>query len=201
MYKKYLKFYKIKIIIIFLFFFVKYIDIKDKIYITLTSWKGRINLIHKNIEHLLNIKYKRKKIILNLAIEEFPNKKYELPKEILNLLKNHRNFQIFWVKNNNNVFKKLIPTINRFKKDLIVTVDDDIVYPYDCIEKMIKYYYKLGGKNPVSFGPKCTDWDINGTIINSHFGAGSIVKYEFFNNPFSLLRFSLFYFWRNKSFI
>ena len=27
-----------------------------------------------------------------------------------------------------------------------------------------------------------TDWNINGTIINSHFGAGSIVKYEFFNN-------------------
>ena len=47
---------------------------------------------------------------------------------------------------------------------------------------MIKCFNKLGGKNPVSFGTKYSDWNINGKTINSHLGAGSIVKYEFFNN-------------------
>ena len=182
-YINYFKYVLLVLIIIIHFLFLsKNLYSHEKLYITLTSWKGRINLIHKNLENLLNNKIKPKKIILNLAIEEFPKKNSELPKEILNLLYGYKNFEIFWVEKNNNVFKKLIPTINRFKKDLILTVDDDISYPYDCIEKMIKCYYKLGGKNPVSFGTNYTDWNISGKIINSHFGAGSIVKYEYFNN-------------------
>jgi hypothetical protein len=74
----------------------------------------------------LNNTIKAKKVILNLAQEEFPSKNLELPKEILALLKKYNNFEIFWVKENNNVFKKLIPTLNRFKKDLIISLDDDI---------------------------------------------------------------------------
>lgn len=173
----------ILLLLVFFIFASKKLYHHNIFYVTLTSWKGRINLIHSNLENLLiNNKNKPKKMILNLAIEEFPKKNAELPKEILNLLKKHRNFEIFWVENNNNVFKKLIPTINRFKNDLIITVDDDIVYPKDCFEKMIKCYNKIGGKNPVSFGHEFTDWNINGKIINTHFGAGSIVKYEYFNN-------------------
>ena len=117
-----------------------------------------------------------------LTIEEFPNKNLELPKELLNLLKENKNFEIFWVKTNNNVFKKLIPTLNRFRNKLIITIDDDILYPKDMIENMIKCYKKLGGKNPVSFGTSSSDWNINGKIIHSHYGAGSIVKYKYFNN-------------------
>lgn len=154
----------------------------EKVYITLTSWKERINYIHKTLESLLNNTIKPKKLILNLSEEEFPNKKLDLPKTILNLIKRYNNFEIFWVKKNNNVFKKLIPTLNRIKKDLIITVDDDTLYPKDMIEKMLNCYKKLGGNNPVSFGNKKTDWKINGKIISSHYGAGTIVKYKFFNN-------------------
>ena len=47
---------------------------------------------------------------------------------------------------------------------------------------MLNCYVKNGGRNPVSFGSKASDWRINGTIIHSHFGAGSIVKYKYFGN-------------------
>ena len=184
--KKESLFIKCKIIIIFIIFVLCIIKINsfhnENIYITLTSWKGRINYIHDNLERLLYNTIKPKKLILNLSIEEFPKKNLELPIEILNLLKKHNNFEIFWVKKNNNVFKKLIPTLNRFKKELIISVDDDIFYPNDVIENMLKCYKKLGGNNPVSFGPKDTDWKINGKIINSHYGGGSIVRYKYFNN-------------------
>ena len=168
--------------LLFIALFTKYAYHQEDIYVTLTSWKGRIKFIHNCLENLLQNTIKPKKIILNLAIEEFPNKFSELPKEILFLLKKYQNFEIFWVKKNNNVFKKLIPTINRYKKDLIITVDDDIIYPNDSIEKMLKCYNRLGGKNPVSFGQQSSDWNINGTTINTHYGAGSIVKYKYFNN-------------------
>lgn len=117
-----------------------------------------------------------------MSKEEFPKKNLELPIEILNLLEKYNNFEIFWVNKNNNVFKKLMPTLNRFKRDIIITVDDDILYPNDLLENMLKCYKKLGGNNPVSFGTKSSDWNINGKIIHSHYGGGSIVSYKYFNN-------------------
>ena len=111
-----------------------------KLIITLTSWKGRINFIHKNLEKILYNKIKPKKLILNLSREEFPKKNLELPIEILNLLERYNNFEIFWIDKNNNVLKKLIPTLNRFKRDIIITVDDDILYPNDIFENMLKCY-------------------------------------------------------------
>jgi hypothetical protein len=155
-------------------------NVKEKIIVTLTSWKKRINKAHKSIAILLNNSLKPDKVVLNLAIEEFPKKNLELPKSILNLL-NFKNFEIFWVSKNNNVFKKLIPTINRYKNDLIITIDDDIIYPFDLIENVIKNYIKYGYNRPMSFGSKTSDWIINKKRINSHYGACSIVKYKFFN--------------------
>ena len=175
---------KLKILLIFLlsFIFQTFLNSNENLIVTLTSWKGRINLISKNLERLLNNTIKPKKLILNLAKEEFPRQNLELPQEILKLLKNYKNFEIFWVEKNNNVFKKLIPTLNRFQNDLIITVDDDILYPYNSIENMLKCYKKYGGNIPVSFGPKSTDWNIKGKYIHSHYGAGSIVKYKYYNN-------------------
>ena len=155
------------------------INLKEKVIVSLTSWKKRINNAHKSIEILINNTYKPDKIILNLAVEEFPKKNLELPKSILRLL-NFNNFEIFWVYKNNNVFKKLIPTINRFKTDLIITIDDDVIYPFDLIENVIKNFIKFGSNKPMSFGNKFSDWIINNTRINSHFGPCTIVKYEFF---------------------
>ena len=155
------------------------INLKEKIIVSMTSWKKRINNAHKPIEILINNTYKPDKIILNLAVEEFPKKNLELPKSILKLLK-FKNFEIFWVYKNNYVFKKLIPTINRFKNDLIITIDDDIIYPFDLLENIIKNFIKFGSNKPMSFGSIYSDWLINKSRINSHYGACSIVKYEFF---------------------
>ncbi len=184
LYSNNFKFKKIIFIIIILLFIILNNNsyYHNKIIVTLTSWKGRINFIHKNLEKLLNNTIKPKRLILNLSKEEFPKKNLELPIEILNLLEKYNNFEIFWVNKNNNVFKKLIPTLNRFKRDIIITVDDDILYPNDLFENMLKCYKKLGGNNPVSFGTKSSDWNINGKIINSHYGRGSIVSYKYFNN-------------------
>ena len=63
-----------------------------------------------------------------MATDEFPKKKLKLHENLLNLLRNI-NFEIYLDKENTNVFKKLMPSLNRFKEDLIITVDDDILYP------------------------------------------------------------------------
>ena len=47
-------------------------------------------------------------------------------------------------------FKKLIPTLNRFKEDIIITTDDDVLYPYDMIEIGLKEFKKIKEKQPMS---------------------------------------------------
>ena len=87
----------------------------------------------------------------------------------------------------NNVFKKLIATLNRYKEDIIITTDDDVLYPYDMIETALKEYKSNKEKNPMSFGGYQTDWVINKTKIHSHYGALTIVKYIFFNEKLNEL--------------
>ena len=170
------------------------INIKERIILTMTSWKKRINHCKTTIELLLTNSLPPYKLILNLAEEEFPRKNLELPESLLSLLQ-YPNFEIFWVKENNKVFKKLIPTINRYKKDLIITVDDDVIYPNNLIEKVIYYFRKHGSKNPMSFGGKFSDWkflkkkksSFKRVRIGTHYGACSIVKYDFFKEKINEL--------------
>lgn len=44
-------------------------------------------------------------------------------------IKKYLFFEIYLVKENTSVFKKLMPSLHRFKEDLIITVDDDVLYP------------------------------------------------------------------------
>ena len=93
-----LYFKKLILVILYFVFIIINFSCHEKIYVTLTSWKGRINFIHKNFECILNNTIKPNKIILNLAIEEFPKKYFEFPKGLVFLLKKNKNLKIFWVK-------------------------------------------------------------------------------------------------------
>ncbi|KAG4095510.1 hypothetical protein H8356DRAFT_1687563 [Neocallimastix lanati (nom. inval.)] len=89
------------------------------------------------------------KIILNLSEEEFPNKENELPEELVQEVKRNELFEIFWIKENTTVFKKIIPTMNRFPNDLVLSIDDDIEYPNFYIEEMYKTYLKYNKLFPI----------------------------------------------------
>ena len=148
---------------------------------SITSWKKRINLISKNIENILNNSVKPFKVILTLSLDEFPNKEKDLPNDILILSELYNNFEIFWVNGDEKCCKKMIYTINRFKEHFIVTLDDDISYPNNLIESIINEYNKYEIINPMSFGGQQSDWNINNLeFINSHYGACSITKYEYY---------------------
>ena len=69
------------------------------------------------------------RINLNLSEEEFPNKENDLPEELVKEAKNNELFEIFWIKENTTVIKKIISKVNRFPNDLVLFIDDDIVYP------------------------------------------------------------------------
>lgn len=108
-----------------------------KLIVSLTSFPQRMYDIHYCLYSLLKQTLKPDMIILWLAEEQFPDKENDIPQEVLNLQK--FGLTIKWCKNLYS-YKKLIPTLEEFPNDIIITTDDDIFYEKDCIEKLYKSY-------------------------------------------------------------
>lgn len=115
-------------------------DDKKKIIVSMTSWKKRIQYVSRTIVMMECQTLVPDLIVLNLSTDEFPKKEKELPEEIMLLLSCFKNLEIFWVKENTKAFKKVIPTIERFKNEdcWILSVDDDWLYRKDYVEYMVK---------------------------------------------------------------
>ena len=145
----------------------------EKIIVSFTSWKKRIDNCAHIVDLMLNQTLKPDKIILNLSTDEFPNKEEELPEELVK--KQNDIFEIWWVKENTKAFKKVIPTLERYPDGIIISIDDDIEYPSNSIESLYHTYLSTGRNNPISAGK----WDWEGGI-HSHLGALSLFKKEMF---------------------
>lgn len=111
--------------------------LSNSIIISLTSFPARIKTIHKTIETIINQTYKPDKIILWLGEEQFPNKDNDLPQELLNL--KDKGLEICYCEDIRS-YTKLIPTLKKYPNDIIVTIDDDILYMNDWLEKLVKAY-------------------------------------------------------------
>lgn len=125
------------------------LKISDKLIVSFTSWNKRIQYCKHTIDLMMNQTVLPDKIILNLSEEEFPNKKYDLPIELVNEEIDNDKFEIYWVKENTTVWKKIIPTMDRFPNDLVFSIDDDIEYPSNYIEEMYRTYCENNKFYPV----------------------------------------------------
>ena len=130
---------KILIIFIFFFFLLKIINVKY-IIVSLTSYPPRIKSVVLTLQSLLNQTLKPNIIILWLAHSEFPNKDHDLPKNLIELKR--KGIKIEYYDKNIKSYKKLIPTLEIYPNDIIITVDDDIIYENDTIKKLFKNYMK-----------------------------------------------------------
>ena len=117
--------------------FNKELGIQDdnNVVVSLTSYPDRINKIWITIESLLRQSSKPKKIILWLAESQFPEKTKSLPKDLLKLQK--RGLTIKFCEDIKS-FKKFIYTAKIYNNYIIITADDDVIYPNDWIEKLLK---------------------------------------------------------------
>lgn len=111
-----------------------------KLIVSLTTFPARINTVYKTISSLLNQTLKPDELILWLAEEQFLNKK--LPENLTKL--EQYGLKIMWYEKDIKSFKKLIPTLQKYPNDIIVTFDDD--YYYD--ERILEYLYNAYLENP-----------------------------------------------------
>jgi len=111
----------------------------SRIVVSMTSWKARIGNVYAVIQSLLNQCRVPNSIELNLAIVEFPNKEKDLPIDLQNLVNDSNLVHINWVKKDTNVFKKIIPTLQKYIGEdyIMLSVDDDIIYDSAYITQML----------------------------------------------------------------
>ena len=108
-----------------------------RLIVSLTTFPARINLVHKTITTLLQQTLKPDMVILWLAEEQFPNR--ELPASLTDL--QQFGLSIKWCEDIKS-YKKLIPTLREFPDDIIVTADDDILYPKNWLESLYDLHKK-----------------------------------------------------------
>ncbi|WP_416861963.1 hypothetical protein, partial [Helicobacter ganmani] len=105
---------------------------------SLTSYPLRIPTLHYTLYSLLTQTLKPHKLILWLSKEEFPNKEQDLPSSVLDFT-NH-GLEIKWCEKNIKSYKKLIPTLQDYLNAIIVTCDDDVIYPKNWLSKLYNAY-------------------------------------------------------------
>ncbi len=109
----------------------------SKLIISLTSYGKRIHTVFLTIESLFLQSIKADKIVLWLSETEFSRD--NLPEMLKKAEK--RGVTIEFCKDIG-AYKKLIPSLSKYPDDLIITVDDDCLYPFDMIEKLVVAYRK-----------------------------------------------------------
>jgi len=106
-----------------------------KLIVSLTSFGRRIHNVFLTIESLFQQSIKADKIILWLSETEFSRD--NIPEMLKKAEK--RGLTIEFCKDIGS-YTKLIHTLAKYPDDLIITVDDDILYPFDMIERLIVAY-------------------------------------------------------------
>ncbi len=111
----------------------KYCDVE--IIVSLTTYGKRLHDVYLTIESIMQQSRKANRIVLWLS-EEL--KEEQLPMTILSQRK--RGLEIHFCKDIKS-YKKLIPSLIKFPDDVIITVDDDVLYDYDMLDKLVSSYF------------------------------------------------------------
>lgn len=106
----------------------------ENVVVSLTTYPARINEVYYCLHSLLRQTVQPYKTILWLAKEQFPREEQSVPKRILKLRKYGLEIRFC---SDFRSYKKILPTIEKYRDKVIVTADDDALYPEDWLENLI----------------------------------------------------------------
>lgn len=103
--------------------------LKKKLLVSLTSYPKRFKTLPLVLNSIINQTVKPDKIVL--WIENNDRKK--LPSKVLNF----KGVDVEFCENNLFSYKKIIPSLKKYKDYYIITFDDDVIYFNDSVEKLV----------------------------------------------------------------
>lgn len=110
--------------------------------VCMTSWTKRIKNVKPVVERIVKGTLKPDRLYLSLSVEEFPNREKDIPKDLVKYFNDNEILILNWVEGKNTkTMKKVFPVLQYLEDDdIIIPVDDDIMYPLDYIEKRVGEY-------------------------------------------------------------
>ena len=122
---------------------------KEQLIVTLTTWKARIGNIPAVLDTIFNQTLPPDFVVLNLATEEV------IPEEVQTYIDSHR-VEVNRVPDTK-VYKKLIPTLNKYPEACVVAIDDDWLYPEGMLEEFMRIHKEhpdqpISGNRVFAFG-------------------------------------------------
>ena len=116
-------------------------NFNNLIVVCMTSWTKRIKNVKPVVENIMKNTLQPDRLYLSLSVEEFSNKELDLPKDLVDYFNGDERLIINWVGENIKTMKKVFPVLKYLDdNDIILPVDDDIMYPLDYIEKRVGEY-------------------------------------------------------------
>ena len=115
---------------------------ESKIIVSLTSFPARIETTGAVIEQMLYQTVRPDEVVLWLSKDQFPEREKELPKKILDL-RDKFGVKIGWCDGDVKAYKKFLPALEQYPEDLIIIIDDDLLYPIDLVEQLADAHKKF----------------------------------------------------------
>ena len=113
----------------------------ERMVVSLTTFPLRIGKVHLTIQSILRQSRPADRILLWLSKEEFPEEA-QLPANLLRLKEKGLDIRFC---DNIRSFKKVFYTAQEFENDVIVTADDDALYPENWLEGLWDIHEKYPG--------------------------------------------------------
>jgi hypothetical protein len=109
-------------------------DPQSRLVVSVTSFPARIHLVWRAIESIFQQDTKPARVVLVLSTEEFPDK--VLPESVMAQCR--RGLEVLWTARNLRAYTKLLPAKQAFPDEMIVTIDDDVVYEPWMLTKLVE---------------------------------------------------------------
>lgn len=114
-----------------------------KVIISLTSFPGAIDYAAGAVRSVLNGTVRPDKVVLYITRSQFGEQ--NLPEELVSLERENDIFEIRDYPADIRSYRKLIPALEDFPDDIIVTIDDDVAYHRDMLKVLLENYRKHPG--------------------------------------------------------
>lgn len=109
-----------------------------KLIVSLTTYPGRIQTLGKVLDTIYAQSRPADQIVLWLASDQFPNKEQDIPEDLRGLMSEGR-LTLRWC-DDLKPHKKYFYAFQEFPDDLVVTIDDDLLYNKNMLDKLYRSY-------------------------------------------------------------
>lgn len=112
----------------------------QEVIVSLTSFPPRISQLSCMLKSMLWQTYAPDKVIVWLSEDEFPGKMDDLPAELKKWVANGVEFR--FVSGNLRSHKKYYYVFREYPDAIVITVDDDVIYPRDTVGRLLSLSYQ-----------------------------------------------------------